>query len=141
MEAEQPIPDFNIPEQAARTVEEILRYDPPLHIFTRYVYEDVALGGHLFEKGQEIALVLGATGRDETVWEQAERFDPTRPIKKNTAFGGGLHFCVGAPLARLELMVGLRVLFERFPSLRLAASPKYANIYHFHGLDSLPVEV
>ena len=141
LEAEQPIPDFNIPEQAARTVEEILRYDPPLHIFTRYVYEDVALGGHLFEKGQEIALVLGATGRDETVWEQAERFDPTRPIKKNTAFGGGLHFCVGAPLARLELMVGLRVLFERFPSLRLAASPKYANIYHFHGLDSLPVEV
>ena len=66
-------------------------------------------------------------------------FDPTRKGPIHTAFGGGIHFCVGAPLARLELRVALQVLFERCPNLKLTAQPHYADVFHFHGLKALPV--
>ena len=120
-------------------VEELLRYDPPLHLFMRYVYEDVELGGHLFRRGDRIACMLGAANRDPAVYPDPDRFDPTRPVVQNTSFGGGIHFCVGAPLARLEIKVALATLFARCPGLRLAAPPRYADIYHFHGLDRLMV--
>jgi cytochrome P450 len=120
-------------------VEEILRFDPPLHMFTRHVYEDVELAGHTFKRGDQIGWMLGAANRDPAAYPDPDRFDPTRPIKQNTSFGGGIHFCVGAPLARLELKISLSVLFERCPDLRLAASPEYADVYHFHGLKSLMV--
>ncbi|MCB2152297.1 MAG: cytochrome P450, partial [Rhodobacteraceae bacterium] len=64
---------------------------------------------------------------------------PGRPVKANLSFGAGLHFCVGAPLARLELQIALPILFARCPGLSLAAPPRYANLYHFHGLESLMV--
>jgi unspecific monooxygenase len=83
--------------------------------------------------------MYGATGRDPQRWEQPHQFDPTRKIQKNHAFGGGIHFCVGAPLARLELATALPILFERLPNLSLEQSPQYADIYHFHGLTELPV--
>ena len=121
------------------TVEEILRYDPPLHVFTRYAYEDIEIAGHTFKRGDEVALMLAAAGRDPGQWEEPAKFIPTRPIKTNAAFGGGLHFCVGAPLARLELQIALRALFERCPQLRLAEPPAYADLYHFHGLKRLTV--
>lgn len=121
------------------TVEEILRYDPPLHVFTRYAYEDIEISGHMFKRGDEVALMLAAAGRDAGEWDDPDQFRPTRPIKTNAAFGGGLHFCVGAPLARLELQIALRVLFERMPKLKLAGAPQYANLYHFHGLKELMV--
>lgn len=120
-------------------VEEILRFDPPLHMFTRYCYEDITLFGRSFNRGDQVALMLGSTGRDPKVWEDPNTFDPTRSIKKNTAFGGGIHFCVGAPLARLELQKALPILFERCPNLSIAQQPTYANVYHFHGLDRLIV--
>ena len=122
-----------------RCVEEILRYDPPLHMFTRYCYEDCDLFGHHFERGDQVALMLGSTGRDPNVWEKADQFDPTRAIKKNTAFGGGIHFCVGAPLARLELRVALPILFERHPNMAFETPPVYGDVYHFHGLEALKV--
>lgn len=122
------------------TVEEILRYDPPLHMFTRYAYEDVTLFDHSFKRGDEVALLLGAANRDPAVWTNPDQFDPTRPVVTNTSFGGGLHFCVGAPLARLEMRVALSILFNRCPSLRLSEAPAYDNTYHFHGLQRLIVE-
>jgi cytochrome P450 len=67
------------------------------------------------------------------------RFDPSRKGPVNVAFGGGIHFCVGAPLARLELRVALQVLFDRCPTIRLTAPPQYGDTYHFHGLDALHV--
>ena len=66
-------------------------------------------------------------------------FDWAARVKTNTAFGAGLHFCVGAPLARLELRLALPILFERCPNLALAQQPEYANVYHFHGLEELLV--
>ncbi|WP_120635655.1 cytochrome P450 [Ruegeria sp. EL01] len=122
-----------------KTVEEVLRYDPPLHMFTRYAYEDVELFGHAFKRGDQVALLLGAANRDPAIWPDPNRFDPTRAIQTNTSFGGGLHFCVGAPLARLEMRIALPVLFQRCPNLRLSEQPVYSNSYHFHGLERLLV--
>ncbi|MDG1458628.1 MAG: cytochrome P450 [Pseudoprimorskyibacter sp.] len=126
-------------DTAAPAVEEILRYDPPLHMFTRYVYEDGTYCGTPLKRGDEIALLLGAAGRDPAQYTDPHCFDITRAAKPHTAFGGGLHFCVGAPLARLEMQIALPVLFARCPNLRLSAAPSYADTYHFHGLKSLIV--
>ncbi len=122
-------------------VEEILRFDPPLHMFTRFAYEPCQIGPFHIKRGEEVALILGSTGRDDAIWSDPECFDPTRSIIKNTAFGGGIHFCVGASLARLELSIALRALFERCPDLRLVDQPNYAAFYHFHGLTSLKVHI
>jgi cytochrome P450 len=120
-------------------VEEIIRYDPPLHMFTRWVYEDVTLGDHTFQRGDQIACLLGAANRDPLAYDKPEIFDPTRKGPQNTSFGGGIHFCVGAALARLELKIALEVLFERCPDLSLAEAPQYGDVYHFHGLERLMV--
>ncbi len=122
---------------AEGTVEEILRHDPPLHMFTRWAYEDVEVMGQTFRRGDQVALLLGAANRDPGVWEDPAAFRPGRPVKPNASFGAGLHFCVGAPLARLELTVALPILFARLPGLRLTAPPLYADAYHFHGLKRL----
>ncbi len=120
-------------------IEEILRYDPPLHMFTRYAYEDVEIAGHLIPKNSEIGCLLGAANRDPNRWDEPAAFRPERPVKTNTSFGAGTHFCIGAPLARLELNCALSVLFARLPNLALAEAPRYASTYHFHGLETQPV--
>jgi unspecific monooxygenase len=127
------------PNEIADTTEELLRFDPPLHMFTRFAYEDIEVAGIPLKKGQEIALVLGSAGRCEKVWEHPEQLSPSKNSKSHVAFGGGLHFCVGAPLARLELQIGLKMLFDACPSLKLAQTPVYADSYHFHKLEQLLV--
>ena len=127
------------PDRIEGTVEEVLRYDPPLHLFTRFVYEEVELFGHRFRRGDTVGCLLAAANRDPAAWPEPGRFDPGRAVQTNLAFGAGLHFCVGAPLARLELQIALPVLFSRLPDLRLAEPPRYANLYHFHGLERLRV--
>ncbi|EPX83345.1 Cytochrome P450 [Rubellimicrobium thermophilum DSM 16684] len=122
-------------------VEEILRWDPPLHMFTRWVYEDCDLFGFPFRRGDRVALLLGAANRDPEAYADPAGFDPARKGAAHVAFGAGIHFCVGAPLARLELLIGLRRLLARCPGLRLVAPPVYADVYHFHGLERLMVEV
>lgn len=121
------------------TIEECLRFDPPLHMFTRYAYEEVEVAGHTFQRGDQVALLLGAANRDEDKWENADRFNPDRPVATNVAFGTGVHFCVGAPLARLEMKIALPILFERLPDLKLDGLPQYGDVYHFHGLTGLKV--
>ncbi|MDP3262996.1 MAG: cytochrome P450 [Tabrizicola sp.] len=121
------------------TVEEVLRFDPALHMFTRWVYEEVEVMGHTFKRGDRVALMLAAANRDPGVWEEPGRFWPERRMKANVSFGAGLHFCVGAPLARLELQTALPILFQRMPGLRLVEPPRYGDVYHFHGLKSLIV--
>jgi cytochrome P450 len=120
-------------------VEEVIRYDPPLHMFTRWVYEDVTLGDHSFKRGDQIACLLGAANRDPAAYDAPNMFDPARRGPQNTSFGGGIHFCVGAPLARLELRIALEILFARCPNLRLTEPPQYGDVYHFHGLERLMV--
>ena len=138
---EQQTPASNLtPETRDSTIEETLRFDPPLHMFTRYVYEDTVLYGQNLKRGDKIGLLLGGANRDPDVWDEPEVFDPTRPIKPNTSFGAGAHFCIGAPLARLELAHALPILFDRCPDLRLTTPPQFGNVYHFHGLKKLMVK-
>ena len=125
----------------ATGVEEILRFDPALHMFTRWCYEPVTIMGQDFQRGDRVALLLAAANRDPGVWDAPATFDPARPPKPHVSFGAGLHFCVGAPLARLELQVALPILFERLPGSRVVQPPQYANTYHFHGLESLILSV
>ncbi len=127
------------PATVETCVEEILRFDPALHMFTRWAYEEVEVMGHRFQRGDQVALLLAAANRDPANWEAPQRFIPTRAAKPHVSFGAGLHFCVGAPLARLELQVALPRLFERLPKLRLEGAPVYGDVYHFHGLKSLMV--
>lgn len=127
------------PDRIDNTVEELLRFTPPLHMFTRYAYEAVEVGGHVLTPGDEIALMLGAAGRDPSVFADPDRFDPTRKKPNHVAFGGGLHFCVGAPLARLEMQIALPALFAHAPDLRITQTPRFADSYHFHKLDHLHV--
>jgi unspecific monooxygenase len=127
------------PDNLDSTVEEILRFDPALHMFTRHAYEDIEVMGHTFHRGDQTGLLLAAANRDPGVWGEPDRFNPARPVKPLATFGAGLHFCVGAPLARLELQIALPILFRHCPQLALARSPRYADVYHFHGLRELLV--
>ncbi len=129
------------PENIAATVEECLRFDPPLHMFTRYVYDPVTLLDQPFQRGDVVGCLLGSACRDDAVWPDGDVFDPFRMTRAHTAFGAGIHFCVGAPLARLELQIALPILFARCPNLRVAEPPRIANLYHFHGLEALQVQV
>ena len=127
------------PEQIERTVEECLRFDPPLHMFTRHVYEDIVLRDHAFKRGEEIGCLLGSACHDAAVWPDGKNFHPFRDVRSHAAFGAGSLFCVGAPLARLELQIALPILFARCPNLRVTERPRVANLYHFRGLERLKV--
>jgi cytochrome P450 len=118
-------------------VDEMLRYDAPLHMFTRYALEDIEYQGIKLRKGEIVGLMLGAANRDPTVFTDPDHIDVTRTPNTHVSFGAGIHFCVGAPLARLEMEVALHVLFERRPGLRINTSPQYLDAYHFHGLENL----
>ncbi|MET0939898.1 MAG: cytochrome P450 [Mesorhizobium sp.] len=131
---------FATPEATAATVEECLRFDAPLHMFTRYAYEEMDAGnGAIIRQGEQIGLLLGSANHDPRAFVGPDRFNPGRTDQKNVSFGAGIHFCIGAPLARLELQVALKVLFDRLPRLRLAEKPRYRDTYHFHGLETLRV--
>lgn len=127
-------------DATAAAVEEHLRYDPPLHMFTRWVYEPLELFGQTFARGDQIACLLGAAGRDPVAYANPGQFQPDRAGPAHLAFGAGIHFCVGAPLARMELQIALAALNSRCPTLQLAGAPRYANLYHFHGLEALMVQ-
>ncbi len=120
-------------------VEEALRFDAPLHMFTRYALEDVTWNGLHLKKGEVVGLMLGAANRDPARFSEPGSFDPARVANAHVSFGAGIHFCVGAPLARLEMEVGLNVLFARLPALRLSSPPIFRDTYHFHGLEELHV--
>ncbi|MFM8748132.1 MAG: cytochrome P450 [Aestuariivirga sp.] len=120
-------------------VEEALRYDAPLHMFTRYALQDLDYAGIRLRKGEQVGLLLGAANRDPARFGEPDRFLPGRDPNPRVSFGAGIHFCVGAPLARLEMDVALPLLFNRLPRLAISQEPGYRNAYHFHGLEALKV--
>ena len=122
-------------------VDEMLRYDPPLHMFTRYALEDLDFNGLRLKKGEVVGLMLGAANHDERRFQRPDIFDPARSPNPHLSFGAGIHFCIGAPLARLEMLIALQVLFERKPRMMLAEAPQYKDVYHFHGLERLRVKL
>jgi cytochrome P450 len=134
-------PERLFAERAATeaSVEEVLRFDAPLHLFSRFAREDVELFGHPFRRGETVGCLLAAANRDPERFPEPGRLDPGRAPGPHLSFGAGIHFCVGAPLARAELAVALPILFERLPGLALAAPPVFADRYHFRGLEALRV--
>ncbi|MGB0865575.1 MAG: cytochrome P450 [Granulosicoccaceae bacterium] len=133
---------FQSPQSVAAFVEEALRFDAPLHLFKRFALERVVFDdGLVVEAGEEVALLFGAANRDPARFSEPDRFNPSRDDAGHVSFGAGLHFCLGAPLARLEMQISLSLLFKRLPSLALASPPAYADSFHFHGLQALRVRV
>ena len=120
-------------------VEESLRHDAPLHLFTRYALEDVEFAGIRLAKGEQVGLMLGAANRDPARFAEPDLFRPAREPNPHVSFGAGIHFCIGAPLARLELEMALPILFQRLPRLALTDPPRYRDTFHFHGLEALRV--
>jgi cytochrome P450 len=120
-----------------RTVEEALRTCAPVHIFQRWALEPAEIDGIQFKRGDKVSLILAAANLDPSKFSDPLTFKPDRDEAPNLSFGAGIHFCIGAPLARLELNVVLPILFERLPGLRIEKTPSVKDVYHFHGLDRL----
>ncbi len=130
--------DLSLVPQA---VEEMLRYDPPVQMVARFLTEDVEFGGKAMQKGQRILIGLAASGRDPEHFANADRFDITRKPERTLSFGYGIHFCLGAPLARLESQIALTELVKRLPNLRLASNTvEWRPSIAMRGLKSLPLE-
>lgn len=141
---------FRHPEQLARlradaslvtsAVEEMMRYDTPLQLFRRWVREDLTYAGIALRAGMQLGLAFGAANRDPQRFPDPHRFDVVRPDNDHISFGAGVHYCLGAPLARLELQIAVRTLLQRLPNLHLAdPEPQFRDAYVIRGLQSLPV--
>lgn len=123
-------------------VDELLRYDPPVQATVRQVYEPIQLEDRQFEPGDDIVLVLAAANRDPEVFDRPDVLDVTRAGNRHLSFGGGIHVCLGAPLARLEGEVALETLLSRYRRIELADErPVWRPGPLFRGLETLPVVV
>ena len=129
--------------RASAIIEETLRYDPPVQLVSRVAGEDMSIGeqGVRVPKGDTMLLLLAAAHRDPAVIERPDEFNPTRDSVRHLAFGLGPHFCLGAPLARLEATVALSALTKRFPNARLAREPAYKPNVTLRGVADLVVAV
>ncbi|MEV6393962.1 cytochrome P450 [Streptomyces sp. NPDC051907] len=141
---------FRHPEQLAAlradrslsstAVEEILRYDTPLQLFERWVLDDIEIDGTVIPRGAEVALLFGSANRDPQVFDRPDDFDVARPENPHISFSAGIHYCIGAPLARVELAASLEALLDGAPNLRLAAEPRRKPGFVIRGLEELLVE-
>jgi cytochrome P450 len=139
------------PEQLARlradhtliptAVEELLRFDTPLQLFERWVLEPFELHGVEIPRGAELGLVFGSANRDPDVFEDPDRLDVVRTPNPHLIFGAGIHFCLGAPLGRIELQTSFRTLLERFPAMELVEEPTWRTNYIVRRLAGLRVRL
>ncbi|MFH8980055.1 cytochrome P450 [Streptomyces varsoviensis] len=131
------------PSSADRVIDELLRYLSVVHAPTpRVALEDVTVGGQLVKAGEQVVCSIPMANRDPALAPDADRFDSTRAPVPHLAFGHGIHYCIGAAMARLELRIAYLALWHRFPGLRLAVPPDEVAFRHnavAHGLEALPV--
>jgi cytochrome P450 len=123
----------------AKATEEFLRFDSPVQMTSRVVNVALDLGGVQLEEGRSIVLVLGSANRDETAFPDADVLDVDRSPNQHVAFGGGIHHCLGARLARLEGRIALETLAGRIDDIALAAPPKRLDLIELRGFSSLPI--
>jgi cytochrome P450 len=126
-------------DDAALTVEEMLRFDSALQLFERTATEEVEVGGVVVEPGQKIAVLLGSANRDPAAFDEPDEFRVDRSPNNHVAFGVGVHFCLGAPLARMELFESLTTLFATYPMLGLAGEPEGRGTFVLRGYHRVPV--
>lgn len=128
------------PNLAGQTVEEVLRYDPPIQMTARVALEDIDIGGGLIPARMQTVLLLASANRDPDQFPRPDQFDITRTGNSHIAFGAGIHFCIGAPLARLEGRIALGTLVQRLPKLELGTNElEYKDNIVVRGLARLPV--
>lgn len=120
-------------------IEEFMRYDSPLQLFERTATEDVEIGGITVERGQKIAALLGAANRDPAVFTEPDTFDVGRTDNAHITFGAGIHFCIGAPLARVELQATFGALLDRTSTFEPGGEPVRRPEFVIRGLETLPV--
>ena len=126
------------PRKHAKTaLEEMMRFDSPLHMFERTATSQTVIGNTTVEVGQKVVSMLGSANRDDNVFVDADNFDVTRESNPHIAFGAGIHFCIGAPLARLEMQNSLAMLFEEFPNLQLVGEPVQRPTFVLRGWESI----
>ncbi|MBA2469638.1 MAG: cytochrome P450 [Chloroflexia bacterium] len=130
------------PGLARNAAEELLRYDAPVQLTARHALEPVEIGGVEIDKGTHVSFVLGSANRDESVFEQADRLDIRRDVGRIMSFGMGIHFCLGAPLARMEGEIAFATLARQFPKLSLVSDKVHWRPGAvFHGLSELPLSL
>lgn len=122
---------------ANTALEEMLRFDSPLHMFERTATAPTVIGNTTIEVGQKVAAMLGSANRDYEAFDNADSFNVAREKNPHIAFGAGIHFCIGAPLARLEMQASLPMLCERFPKLSLAGEPIQRPTFVLRGWESI----
>ena len=120
-------------------LEEFMRFDAPLHLFERTATVDTEVGGVKIEQGQKIAALIGSANRDSEVFERADEMDLTRDPNPHIGFGAGIHFCLGAPLARLEMSVSLPALWEKYPNMQLDGNPVRRPTFVLRGYESVSI--
>ncbi|MGJ9413501.1 cytochrome P450 [Aeromicrobium sp. CF4.19] len=125
----------------ATALEELIRYDAPLQLFERTATTDVDLAGVTVHAGEKVACLMGSANRDGAVFDQADSFDVGRDPNPHVGFGMGLHFCLGAPLARLELEITVRRLLERFPRIALTGRSPRRPTWVLRGYESIEVSL
>lgn len=131
---------FNSPDTLTETaIEEFLRFDAPLQYFERTATSDIEISGVEIKTGQKIVSLLGSANRDETVFANSDDFDISRHPNPHIGFGAGIHFCIGAPLARMEMSVSLPALIKRFPNLQLATDPIRRPTFSLRGYEKVLV--
>ncbi|WP_233526413.1 cytochrome P450 [Actinomadura spongiicola] len=128
------------PSLVPTAVEELLRYDTSAPMFERWVLEDITVGGVDIPRGSEVALQFASANRDPEVFTDPDRLDLSRVPNPHITFGLGIHYCLGAPLARIELAESYGALLRRMPELRLSAEPKWKPGFVLRGLQALYVE-
>ena len=116
-----------------------MRFDTPLQMFERWVLEDFELHGARIPKGAELGLLFGSSNHDPVVFDRPDQLDVTREDNPHLAFGAGIHFCLGAPLARLELETSFGTLLARLPGIELVEEPRWKPAYIIRGLERLLV--
>lgn len=127
------------PELVGPAVDEFLRFDGPVQITQRVVTQDMDVVGCPVKRGDEIMLVLGAANRDPAAFPDPHKLDVTRDARRHVGFGGGIHHCLGAALARMEGKIAFTTLLDRFPRLDLAGTPERRPTFTLRGLETLPV--
>ncbi|MET9365427.1 cytochrome P450 [Streptomyces sp. NPDC006632] len=121
-------------------IEELMRYDTPLQLFERWVLEDIEFAGQVLPRGSEVALLFGSANHDPARFADPAALDLSRAENPHISFGAGIHYCLGAPLARLELQASFGELLAKAPRMRLAAEPERGPGFVIRGLKKLRVE-
>jgi unspecific monooxygenase len=120
-------------------IEELLRFDTPLSLFERWVLSPVEIDGVTLDRGDEVAMLFGSANRDSRAFERADDLDLARDPNPYLSFGAGIHYCLGAPLAKLELGIAFETLLRRAPRLELVEAPRWKPTFVLRGLESLRV--